>query len=76
MTYYEDDGSWLWPEEEALPGQQDGKEGVASSTQERREDHTQSTEDFYKGGGKGKGKFPVMDASSAVASTTSQLIAL
>ena len=57
MTYYEDDGSWLWPEEEeALSGQQDGKEGVASSTQERREDHTQSTEDFYKGGGKGKGK--------------------
>ena len=32
MTFYEDDGSWLWPEEEEVPsGQYDGKEGVASS---------------------------------------------
>ena len=56
MTYYEDDESWFWPEEEEVLSGQPEKEGVASSTQESREDHTQSTEDFYKGGGKMKGK--------------------
>ena len=56
MTYYEDDESWFWPEEEEVLSGQPAKEGVASSTQESREDHTQSTEDFYKGGGKMKGK--------------------